>query len=49
MDYRYFPEPDLQILEIDLETEVPDLSNFPGLPRIQRDRYLKLGLSIQIK
>lgn len=47
MDYRYFPEPDLQILEIS-ESDKPKLSDLPELPQIQRQRYLDQGLHIQI-
>ncbi|NJK70771.1 MAG: hypothetical protein HC932_00665 [Thermales bacterium] len=47
MDYRYFPEPDLKILEISRE-EIPQLNNLPELPSTQRKRYLELGLSQQI-
>jgi aspartyl-tRNA(Asn)/glutamyl-tRNA(Gln) amidotransferase subunit B len=47
MDYRYFPEPDLRILEID-EADKPSLDQLPELPSSQRNRYLDLGLSQQI-
>ncbi|MBC7471766.1 MAG: Asp-tRNA(Asn)/Glu-tRNA(Gln) amidotransferase subunit GatB [candidate division SR1 bacterium] len=47
MDYRYFPEPDLRILEIS-SIDKPLFSNLPELPATQRSRYLKLGLSHQI-
>jgi len=46
MDYRYFPEPDLPILEI-LPSDLPSLSNLPILPNIQRQKYLDLGLNLQ--
>lgn len=46
-DYRYFPEPDLQILEIKT-SDIPAKSELPELPMQQRDRYFQLGLSIQI-
>ena len=46
MDYRYFPEPDLKILEI-REEDKPKLENLPILPNIQRQIYLDLGLSHQ--
>ena len=46
MDYRYFPEPDLPILEI-LPSELPSLSDLPILPNIQRQKYLDLGLNLQ--
>ena len=45
-DYRYFPEPDLRILEIQ-EKFIPKLENLPKLPQIQRQEYLDLGLKIQ--
>jgi aspartyl-tRNA(Asn)/glutamyl-tRNA(Gln) amidotransferase subunit B len=47
MDYRYFPEPDLQILEIH-ESDRLRLADLPELPSTQRERYLSMGLSIQI-
>jgi len=47
MDYRYFPEPDLQILEI-ARNELPELSSLPELPAAQRNRYLALDLSLQV-
>jgi aspartyl-tRNA(Asn)/glutamyl-tRNA(Gln) amidotransferase subunit B len=47
MDYRYFPEPDLQILEISRE-DIPTLETLPPLPSIRRETYLSTGLSIQI-
>jgi len=46
MDYRYFPEPDLQILEI-TESDKPQKSELPELPSHQRNRYLDLDLSLQ--
>jgi aspartyl-tRNA(Asn)/glutamyl-tRNA(Gln) amidotransferase subunit B len=46
MDYRYFPEPDLKILEIS-EIDKSTLSELPELPSLQRQRYLDLGLSQQ--
>jgi aspartyl-tRNA(Asn)/glutamyl-tRNA(Gln) amidotransferase subunit B len=46
-DYRYFPEPDLQILEIKT-SDIPTFSELPELPMAQRTRYLELGLHIQI-
>ena len=45
-DYRYFPEPDLQILEIHQE-DIQRLSDLPELPKDQRQRYLDIGLNIQ--
>ncbi|GAB4145276.1 MAG: hypothetical protein OHK0017_04700 [Patescibacteria group bacterium] len=47
MDYRYFPEPDLQILEIKPEDR-PSLTDLPELPQAQRQRYLDLGINLQI-
>lgn len=47
MDYRYFPEPDLQILVIDQEKDIPQRGTLPELPAKQRGRYLELGLSMQ--
>lgn len=47
MDYRYFPEPDLPILEI-LPTDLPTLKDLPILPNIQRQKYLDLGLNFQM-
>jgi aspartyl-tRNA(Asn)/glutamyl-tRNA(Gln) amidotransferase subunit B len=47
MDYRYFPEPDLKILEIS-EVDKPSFDHLPELPATQRNRYLNLGLSQQI-
>jgi aspartyl-tRNA(Asn)/glutamyl-tRNA(Gln) amidotransferase subunit B len=46
MDYRYFPEPDLPILEI-LPSDLPSLSDLPILPNIQRQKYLDMGLNLQ--
>ena len=46
-DYRYFPEPDLKILTIDREKDIPKLENLPILPMFQRARYLEMGLSFQ--
>lgn len=44
MDYRYFPEPDLQILEIS-EDDIP--SDIAKLPSVEREEYLGHGLSLQ--
>ena len=44
MDYRYFPEPDLQILEIS-RIDLP--TNLPKLPATLRQEYLAKGLSLQ--
>ena len=46
MDYRYFPEPDLPILEI-ARTNLPSLESLPILPNIQRQKYLDMGLNFQ--
>ncbi len=45
-DYRYFPEPDLRILEIKSE-DIPSINDLPELPQVQRQRYLELGLNLQ--
>jgi aspartyl-tRNA(Asn)/glutamyl-tRNA(Gln) amidotransferase subunit B len=47
MDYRYFPEPDLKILDIQ-DTDKPSLQDIAELPSVQRTRYLSLGLSLQV-
>lgn len=47
-DYRYFPEPDLQILEITEQDVARITANMPELPFAMRERYLALGLSIQV-
>ena len=47
MDYRYFPEPDLQILEITAGDKL-NLGELPELPQSQRQRYLDLGINLQI-
>jgi aspartyl-tRNA(Asn)/glutamyl-tRNA(Gln) amidotransferase subunit B len=47
MDYRYFPEPDLQILSITQEDLIPqDL--IPKLPHVIRQELISKGLSPQI-
>ncbi len=46
MDYRYFPEPDLPILNI-LQSDIDNLNNLPILPSQQRQKYIDLGLSVQ--
>ena len=46
VDYRYFPEPDLRILEITPE-DIESLNNLPELPTAQRNRYAQMGLSTQ--
>ena len=45
MDYRYFPEPDLQILEIK-RSDLP--TDLPKLPARWRQEYLARGLSLQV-
>jgi aspartyl-tRNA(Asn)/glutamyl-tRNA(Gln) amidotransferase subunit B len=45
-DYRYFPEPDLPIVQIRPQ-DVPQLEDLPELPNHQRQRYLDMGLSHQ--
>jgi aspartyl-tRNA(Asn)/glutamyl-tRNA(Gln) amidotransferase subunit B len=45
-DYRYFPEPDLQILEI-TTGDIPHFNELPELPQPRRERYLGLGLNLQ--
>jgi aspartyl-tRNA(Asn)/glutamyl-tRNA(Gln) amidotransferase subunit B len=47
MDYRYFPEPDLQILEI-LDTDLLGFSLIPKTPQTLRQEYTDKGLSVQI-
>lgn len=47
MDYRYFPEPDLQILVIEKD-EIPNPLNLPTLPQTIRKGILEKGLSVQI-
>ncbi|MGL4758386.1 MAG: Asp-tRNA(Asn)/Glu-tRNA(Gln) amidotransferase subunit GatB [Patescibacteria group bacterium] len=47
MDYRYFPEPDLQILEIE-RNELPTKDNLPKLPQTIRNEVLAKGLSVQV-
>lgn len=39
-DYRYFPEPDLKILEIKRE-EIPNIDDLPILPNVKREKYMK--------
>lgn len=46
MDYRYFPEPDLRILEITPE-DIKKLSNIPKIPSQKRKELLDLDLSLQ--
>ncbi len=45
-DYRYFPEPDLPIVQIRPQ-DIPTLAELPELPKAQRERYLQMGLSLQ--
>lgn len=47
MDYRYFPEPDLQILEI-RRSDLPQFSELGVLPKQKREKYLQLGLNLTI-
>jgi aspartyl-tRNA(Asn)/glutamyl-tRNA(Gln) amidotransferase subunit B len=47
MDYRYFPEPDLKILQIKRE-DIPTLDSLPVLPNIKREKYIQMGLNYQI-
>jgi aspartyl-tRNA(Asn)/glutamyl-tRNA(Gln) amidotransferase subunit B len=47
MDYRYFPEPDLNILVIS-PADIPTLPELPELPSVQRKTYLDQGLNIQL-
>ncbi len=44
-DYRYFPEPDLPILEISREWVEQIRARLPELPDAKRDRLMALGLS----
>ncbi len=44
-DYRYFPEPDLPIVQIRPQ-DIPTLSDLPELPMQQRKRYLNMGLNL---
>ncbi len=46
-DYRYFPEPDLQVLLIK-NTDIPNLSDLPILPNEKREKYLNIGINLQI-
>ena len=45
-DYRYFPEPDLRILEIE-PSDIPTKNSLPVLPQDRRKKYLDLKISIQ--
>ncbi len=45
-DYRYFPEPDLKILEI-RDKDIPKLEDLPELPKAKRQKYLDMGLTLQ--
>jgi aspartyl-tRNA(Asn)/glutamyl-tRNA(Gln) amidotransferase subunit B len=47
MDYRYFPEPDLQILEITQEDRMP-VDKIPKLPQSIRKEIIAKGLTPQI-
>lgn len=46
MDYRYFPEPDLLPIKIDI-SDIPLLEELPELPGMQRERYQSQGLTLQ--
>jgi aspartyl-tRNA(Asn)/glutamyl-tRNA(Gln) amidotransferase subunit B len=46
-DYRYFPEPDLKVLELRPQ-DVPDISELPELPHVQRQRFLDMGIPLQL-
>jgi aspartyl-tRNA(Asn)/glutamyl-tRNA(Gln) amidotransferase subunit B len=46
MDYRYFPEPDLPILEIQAQ-DIPQIQDLPKLPNQKRSTYQNMGLNIQ--
>ncbi len=45
-DYRYFPEPDLQILSIRPQ-DIPHIDDLPALPNVKREQYLEAGLNFQ--
>jgi aspartyl-tRNA(Asn)/glutamyl-tRNA(Gln) amidotransferase subunit B len=47
MDYRYFPEPDLQILEIK-NSDLLTYNKVPKIPHFIRKSYVDKGLSVQI-
>ncbi len=44
-EYRYFPEPDLPILEVSREWVEVVRARLPELPDAKRDRFIALGLS----
>jgi len=46
-DYRYFPEPDLQILEIQKD-EIPSKDSLGVLPMQKRKNYMQKGLNLQV-
>ena len=46
-DYRYFPEPDLQILAIS-DGDIPSKNDLTILPMQKREKYLEKGLNLQI-
>jgi aspartyl-tRNA(Asn)/glutamyl-tRNA(Gln) amidotransferase subunit B len=46
MDYRYFPEPDIPLLQI-TPADIQSLSDLPVLPSVQREKYIEMGLNIQ--
>ena len=47
MDYRYFPEPDLKILQIN-RSDLPTIESLGQLPNNKRQQYIDMGLSHQI-
>lgn len=47
MDYRYFPEPDLKVLQIE-STDLPTVQSLGILPNAQRTKYMEMGLSYSI-
>lgn len=46
-DYRYFPEPDLQILVIN-PSDIPTIESLGELPMVKRKNYINNGLNLQI-
>lgn len=44
-DYRYFPEPDIPPLELDMNWVEEIRAALPELPDVKRERFLALGLS----
>jgi aspartyl-tRNA(Asn)/glutamyl-tRNA(Gln) amidotransferase subunit B len=47
-DYRYFPEPDIPALEPDAAWIEEIRSGVPELPRDRRDRYVGMGLKLEV-